>query len=289
MRHRFFYFLVVAFSFVWSSAFIAASIALRDTGPFVLLTIRFLISTVLLFPLCAFFGHGTFDRRTIVAGVVLGLLNNAIYLSLSFSALQTLRPEFVIVIVSCAPFATSLIAAAFGVEKLDGQTMAGIAIGFVGVVVVSGIGVEAPDWRGFAYAAIGTVAFAAGTVIFRRESGRLPVLQTNLWQSISGGLALLPIALYLGEPFVLPSVPTVAALLYLAVVVTIGGMGLWLILIRTSGAAVAASYHLMNPVFGIILSYLVLGAPLRAADFVGAALIAFGLTITMRARRAKPA
>jgi drug/metabolite transporter (DMT)-like permease len=38
----------------------------------------------------------------------------------------------------------------------------------------------------------------------------------------------------------------------------------------------------MNPAFGALLSALVLGTPLRAADFVGAAIIAAGLALTLR-------
>jgi drug/metabolite transporter (DMT)-like permease len=61
-------------------------------------------------------------------------------------------------------------------------------------------------------------------------------------------------------------------------------MGLWMILIRTSGAGAASSYHLLNPIFGALLSALILRAPLRAADFLGAGVVAFGLFLTIKAK-----
>ncbi|WP_035565362.1 hypothetical protein [Halomonas sp. KO116] len=45
---------------------------------------------------------------------------------------------------------------------------------------------------------------------------------------------------------------------YLLLAVTIGGMNLWLGLIRVSGTAMASKYHLLNPFFGVLLAYLIL-------------------------------
>jgi drug/metabolite transporter (DMT)-like permease len=60
-------------------------------------------------------------------------------------------------------------------------------------------------------------------------------------------------------------------------------MALWLILIRMSGATTASSYHLLNPVFGVLLSFAVFGTAMKPADFIGAAIIAAGLALTMLA------
>lgn len=53
--------------------------------------------------------------------------------------------------------------------------------------------------------------------------------------------------------------------------------------IRLSGASAASSYHLLNPFFGVLLAYLVLGEPLRMADFIDAMLIVTGLIFTTQA------
>ncbi|MDR5886303.1 DMT family transporter [Vreelandella janggokensis] len=280
--------LVVIFSIVWSSAFIAGAIALTDFDPFTLLTIRFLLSALLMLPICLSYGgfrlstHG--DRIAIRRGLLLGVLNNALYLGLSFAALQTVRPQVVIVIVSCAPLATSLLAAWWGVEPLSPMKLLGAALGLVGVVVISGVASGMPvDVWGILMAAGGMLAFASGTVFFRGQGAGLPVLQANFWQSIAGAVALLPMAMAFGQPLGVPSTATMIAIAHLVLVVTIGGMSLWLVLIRISGASTASSYHLLNPFFGVLLAYLILGEPLRMADFIGAALIVFGLLMTTQA------
>lgn len=273
--------LVIIFSMVWSSAFIAGAIALDDFDPFTLLTIRFLLSALLMLPFCLLGGGYIKNRTAISRGLLLGILNNALYLGLSFAALQTVRPQVVIVIVSCAPLATGLISAWWSVEPLSPIKLLGATLGLAGVVIISGItsGTTVDIW-GILMATAGMLAFASGTVFFRGRGASLPVLQANFWQSIAGTTALLPMALAFGQPLVVPSTNTVIAVAHLVLVVTIGGMSLWLVLIRVSGAATASTYHLLNPFFGVLLAYLILGEPLRTTDFIGAALIVFGLVLT---------
>lgn len=279
--------LVVIFSIVWSSAFIAGAMALNDFDPFSLLTIRFLLSALLMLPICLRSGglrlSGYRDRIAVRQGLLLGVLNNALYLGLSFAALQTVRPQVVIVIISCAPLATSLLSAWWGVELLSRIKLLGAAVGLAGVVVISGVasGAQIDAW-GVLMAVGGMLAFASGTVFFRGHGNDLPVLQANFWQSIAGAIALLPVAMMFGQPLVMPSAATMIAITHLVLIVTVGGMSLWLVLIRISGASTASSYHLLNPFFGVLLAYLILGEPLRMADFVGATAIVVGLLITAR-------
>lgn len=280
--------LVVIFSIIWSSAFIAGAIALTDFDPFTLLTLRFLLSALLMLPICISCGGFRWsareDRIAIQRGLLLGILNNAFYLGLSFAALQTVSPKIVIVIVSCAPLVTSLLSAWWGVEPLSPMKLLGAALGLVGVIVISGVASGMPvDIWGVMMATGGMLAFASGTVFFRGQGAGLPVLQANFWQSIAGAVALLPMAMAFGQPLTAPSTATIIAITHLVLVVTIGGMSLWLVLIRISGASTASSYHLLNPFFGVLLAYLILGEPLRITDFIGAGLIVIGLLLTTQA------
>lgn len=66
--------------------------------------------------------------------------------------------------------------------------------------------------------------------------------------------------------------------------VTIGGVALWLVLIRISGSGTASSYDLLNPFFGVLLSHLVLTTVLQPTDFLAATIIAAGLALTISAQ-----
>ncbi len=52
-----------------------------------------------------------------------------------------------------------------------------------------------------------------------------------------------------------------------------------LVLICISGASTGLNYQLLNPFLGVLLSYLILGEPLRMANFIGAGLIVSGLIL----------
>jgi drug/metabolite transporter (DMT)-like permease len=280
-----FYAIVAIFSALWSSAFVVGTIALEQYDPFTTLALRFVLSSILMAPFVLAQVSLLTEKRTMVAGGLLGLLNNAFYLGATFWALRTLRPELVVVVVSCAPFMTTLIAAALGLERLVLLKVVGIALGFVGVLVISGfVSTTPPDPFGLALAVGGTAAFSVGTVLFRSKAVALPILHLNFWQSTVAAFALLPMALAFDEPLSAPSLPVAAAIAYLAVMVTIGGMALWLVLIRISGAGTASSYHLLNPFFGVVLSHLVLNTVLQPTDFLAAAIIAAGLALTISAQ-----
>ncbi|UHC17882.1 DMT family transporter [Methylobacterium currus] len=272
---------IILFSLIWSSAFIAGSIALTSFDPYTLLTVRFAISVILIMIIIAVQRGNPIDLSAIKYGLALGALNNALYLGFSFAALQEVRPQVVIVIVSCAPLVTALLSAWSGVERISLKKLLGAGLGLAGVLIItaspSDVGI---DLKGVLLATVGMAAFATGTVLFRGKGTNMPVLQVNLWQSVSGAGLLFPISLVYGHSFGNTSINAILSLLYLIVVVTIGGMSLWMILIRKSGATTASSYHLLNPFFGAMLSYVVLGDPLRANDFAGAVLISLGLLLT---------
>ena len=268
----------IAFSLVWSSAFIAGKIALVRFDPATLLTLRFGLSALLLAPFASL--------GAARIGLIVGALNNALYLGLTFWALQLTRPVVVVAIVSCAPFVTGLVAAATGIERVRARQFLGFAVGVVGVGFITGFDFSGANAEGFTLAALGVCAFSVATLVIRAKAGGLPAPALTFWQSFAGAVLLAPIALANGGAraeigaggFLEPSV---YALVYLVIVATLIGMAMWIALVRLAGAARASACHLMNPFFGALLAWIVLGQPLRATDFLGAAAIAAGLVLAL--------
>ncbi|MBT3072141.1 DMT family transporter [Rhodomicrobium sp. Az07] len=272
---------VVLFSLLWSSAFVAGKIAVRDVDPILVLVLRFALGAAIMMPFCLR-DRTAWNTHIVKTGLLLGLLNNALYLGLNFSALAYTSPAVVVVIVSCAPFLAILFSTMLGHEQFDPVKTLGVLIGFSGVVFIIGFDVSKADAIGIALTLCGTTAFAIATVLFRGRASNLPVFPLNFWQSAVGAFALIPVFALKGFPAPTFTISAIFSTLYLAVVVTIGASVLWLLLIRWSGAASASSYHLLNPFWVVILSYIALGTPLKPGDFVGAAIIGAGLLLTTR-------
>lgn len=271
---------------IWSSAFVVGKIGLQYSDPYTLLTARFLLAALLLIPVClATMQHKVFGDRTLIRdALLLGVMNNVFYLGLTFTSLRYISPELVVIVVSCAPFVTTVIAGMLRIEKVSARSIAGIVIGFCGVLVITlARPVGTVDPLGLVLAFLGTVFFAAATIFYRNKATQHPPQQVNFWQSIIAFVLLLPFAATYASASssTTPSLPFAAAVVYLAVVVTIGGMWMWLYLIRRTGATTASSYHLANPVCGLLLSHLVFGSEFRLTDWIGAAVIVLGLfTVT---------
>ena len=276
--------LIILFSATWSSAFIAGKVAISELDPFAVLTLRFLLSVALLLPFCVRQSDHLRNRRAMRAGIQLGVLNNAIYLGLTFSALRFIRPELVVIVASTAPFLTTILAAMRSLERFNVRKVVEIATGFVGVLIITGVSsFTASDITGLALALTGTAAFSVATVYFRGSATGLSLVRLIFWQSFTGAATLMPLAFLFVRKSSAPSLPTAMAILYLSVVPTIGGMALWLFLIRKSGATTASAYHLLNPVFGFLLSHFILNTAIRQQDVIGAGIIAAGLVIKMSA------
>ncbi|QLA12475.1 DMT family transporter [Desulfolutivibrio sulfodismutans] len=280
--------LVALFSAVWSSAFIAGKIGTALLDPYSLLAWRFGLTALALSPLVLARGRAgqTGDIR---AGLVLGILYNALYLGLTFTALVSVSATLVILIVSCAPFATALFAAAAGQERLDAGKLLGVAAGFGGVAVIAlGQPMTRVTALGVGFAILGMLAFSLGTVLYRGRAVAGDAVRINFWQSVAGCAAMIPLCLAFGRPGTTATPELAAAVAYLALVVGVGGMGLWFLLIRVSGAATASAYHLLNPIFGLLFSHFLLGAAITARDVAGVGLICLGLAVAAR-RAAQPA
>lgn len=279
---------VVLFSLLWSSAFVAGKIAVADVNPLMVLVLRFMVGVILLLPFCLSFAakkQPLFDKKLMANGLLLGTLNNAVYLGLTFTALLYIPASLVVVIVSCAPFITLLLSRFFGLERIRLLQVAGIATGFTGVLIISGVSsLSGAGLTGIALAMGGTISFAVGTVYFRGRGQGVRLRDMNFWQSVAGVLVLAPFALNQENAFAWPSASAWLAIAYLALVVTVGGMALWFWLIKEDGPTAASSYHLMNPMFGVLLSSIFLGTSVTFTDLLGSVVIGLGLFMTMQKR-----
>lgn len=273
----------VLFSLIWSSAFVAGKLALTAIDPFSLLVLRFAAAGLMLFVFAAVTrGGAAFSRRLAIDGLWLGALNNAIYLGLSFKGLETVSPEATVLIVSTAPLMTTLISALTGGRRSWRQVV-GALIGFAGVFVVVGARLKGgEDPAGAILIVLGTLAFSIGTVAYARKGRDHDPVALNAVQTLSGAILLIPFAplsvssiVALGQPAVL------AAFVHLTVVVSIAGFLIWLWLLRRIGAAHAASFHLINPLFGIALSALIFGSPVLTTDLIGAVIVIAALGLVL--------
>jgi drug/metabolite transporter (DMT)-like permease len=283
---RFYTPLALAFSFLWASAFVGTKVAVQSSPPLFMMGFRFAIAGGVLLAVAAARGRPfPAARRAWGRLAVLGLLNHGLYLGLSAIALQSIASSTGAVLASTNPLMVALAALVVLRERLPALRAVGMLVAFGSVLLVMSARVQLGDSPG----AMGLILLAnacmvAGTILFKRwaPSGDLAVL--NAVQLLTASVALLVVSFAWEAPLerVRWDAGFVLSVAYLIVAVSWGAVLIWFYLLRSGDAGRASAFLFLNPVIGLFLGAVLLGDPLGAVDFVGAAGVALGIYLVQR-------
>lgn len=281
----------IVFSLLWSSAFIAGKYCLEYLPPLDVLSLRFLLAAALLFALCWWVkrsgqgGSGLADKRLWLHGMALGMLNYVLYLGFSYTGLQTIPPELVVLLVSTMPFVTTL-AVSCVKRKWSWLQWLAISLGFLGVYIVLSVRMPETGWSiGIAWVVLGMLALAGGTLFYQFTASRHQALPLTGIQNLFGGLILLPFSNPMQWPAAMAEPVFVLSLWYQVVVVSGVAMVMWFQLVRWFGSDNASAFHLLNPIFAAVLAWWFFGSDLGMADAAGTVLVVLALGMLNRLRR----
>jgi drug/metabolite transporter (DMT)-like permease len=103
------------------------------------------------------------------------------------------------------------------------------------------------------------------------------------------GCAVLVVATLLFEtPVITLTWPLILAFLYTCIVPGLMATWIWFKLVGRIGATRAATFHFLNPFFGVLIAALLLGETLGPRDIIGVAIIAVGI-LAVQISRQRPA
>jgi len=244
------------FALIWSSAFTSARIIVEAAPPLMSLSIRFAISGAIGIGIALALGQ-TFrlSRAQWRAVVIFGICQNAIYLGLNFVAMQTVEASLAAIIASTMPLLVALANWTYFKERLPVTGIAGLWAGFFGVALIMFQRADGgADIYGIVLCLIGAVALAAATLTVKSASsdGGNLLMIVGL-QMIVGALALVPPALAFETFAVTWSAPFVIAFVYTTLMPALAAPLIRLLLPGRPGPTRAATYHLLHPVFGVVL------------------------------------
>ena len=146
----------------------------------------------------------------------------------------------------------------FGQEKVTGRKILGCVIGFIGVVLVNLDGMNLSlTLTGEGFIFFSTVAYAFSSVFMKRYSaGENPVLLSG-YQFLIGGLVMVAAGLAMGGRLGVTGPLALPVLAYLALLSAIA-YTIWGLLLKYNPVSKVAVYGFMTPMFGVILSMLLL-------------------------------
>jgi drug/metabolite transporter (DMT)-like permease len=279
------FFLIAIFCTLWSSAFSVAKIAIVDCPPLLFLATRFFLAGAVMILAAAAYGQRLPARRDLAVLACLGVINNAIYLSLSYIGLGSISAGLAALIISANPILTALAATVVLGERMTWRKAIGLVLGFCGValIVQSRLvgGAESTLGVVLTFAALFTLVTA--TILFKRLAPRGGLWIGSGIQNMAGAIAVAPFALSLESVnSITPSWQLLVALAYVALGVSIIGLLVWFYLLTVVGATVASSYHFLTPPLGIFFGWLLLGEHIAIFDLLGIVPVAYGIYLVTR-------
>ncbi len=277
------------FVLVWSSGYIAGPYGVEAMSPLMLVAVRFVLATVIAWVLARSFRGPLRVTRTDAIRIGLsGFILNAVQFGAMYLAFDAgLGATLASLMHSLSPVLTALLAAAFLGERLTRLQVLGFLIGVGGVLLVLGPDVDqAGGLFGIVCGLISVLGLSVGT-LGQRWIGHAPdPLWSGTIQFAVAAPPLLVLALVVeGTDVVRDPAAAGVALVYLAVVNSILGLGLLGILVRARGAGAAASVFFLMPPVTAVLAWLILGETLNAREIVGLVVTVVGVAAATRSRR----
>ena len=261
----------VIFVVLWSTGFIATKYVLHNAEPLTYLAIRMALVVGLMAIIAAIAQPKWPDLKGIGHSIVAGLLVHGFYLGGTAVAISLSIPAGLSALIpGLQPILTSTLANRWLGERVTPLQWTGLLLGLAGVVLIlhnrpmSG---EA-GWGWFA-SGVSLVSITLGTLYQRRYCNAIDWRAGNLVQYIAVAI-FFALAAWLFENNVVHwTHEFILALIWLAVVLSIGSIGLLYWLIRRSAATSVASLFYLVPAVTAIMAYVLFGERLDAIAIAG--------------------
>jgi len=278
----------ISFSFIWSSAFTSAKILVTAASPLMVLSLRFFISGLLGIALARMLGQKIqLNKGEWTVVVIIGISQNAIYLAFNFIAMQWIEASLAAIIASLLPLVVAAVCWIFLGEKTGFKGMLGLIVGFGGVLVIMLDKLSSSNASlGMTLCLIAVAALAGATLYV----GRMMSLNKNVvmivgLQMLVGSITLFPFSLIFETWSIEWSTSFVLAFLYTTLVPGLFGTLIWFFLVRRIGPVKAATFHFLNPFFGVLVAALILSEPLSISDGIGVTIIMAGILLVQLSRK----
>lgn len=270
----------------WGSCFVAITIALKDAPVLWLAALRALVAGAAVGILVGIQRVPIpRDARTWALIACLGLLNVALGFATMFAAAAGLSTGIASVLANAQPLLILLPAWWLYSERPSPSAIAAIAVGFTGLLIVvlpAGLGTGA--WVALTSAA----ATTAGTLISRIVHAD-PRFVAAAQLLIGGAVLAATATLAEGPPRIDWTLPFILSLLFLSLIGTAATTVAWFAETRRARLDTLAAWTLLVPVYGILLSQLLMHEAPGLWGWVGTGVVLISMGLLAVESRRRPA
>lgn len=272
------------FAALWASAATATKVGLLESQPLVIAVVRFGMGAFIMLFIAHIVKRYRLPQKNEWQQIaVYGLLNITIYLGFYVIAMQTVSAGIGSLAIATNPVYISFLSVFFLKQKLTNAVILAIIICMIGVVCAA--------WPLFKDATVTTsgllillfsmLSYSVGAIYFSsKQWNGLSLFTINGWQTLLGGLFLLPFTLFFykdqdnhfNKTFWL-------SVAWLAIPVSIVAVQLWLWLLQTN-AVRAGLWLFLCPLFGFVFAAWWMKEKISVYTVIGVVIVVAGLLLS---------
>lgn len=272
------------FVLLWATGFIGAKLGLPDAPPLKFLLWRFLIVIVLMGAI-ALACRARWPRgMQIVHVAIAGVLLQAVYLGGVFTAIDLgLSAGLSALIVGLQPVLTAVSGPLVG-ERVSPRQWSGLALGLAGVAMVvwHKLGFAGFGWQAIAACVAALIGITVGTLYQKRHCGEQDLRTQSVIQFIAAGAVLAPLSFWFETRTVNWSANLTFAVLWLALVLSLGAIPLLMLMIRRGAATAVSSLMYLVPPVTALMAYFLFDEQLTMLSLLGMGVAVLGVALVVR-------
>lgn len=267
----------------WGLNFPATALALQHFPPLLMVALRFslvAIPTLFLIP-----RPQVRLRWLLGTGLGIGVLQFAfLYLGMAAGMPAGLAS---LVLQASAPF-TVLLAGIFLAERISRRQVVGIVLAVAGLATIAVHRGETAALLPVVLTLAGALGWAIGNVCSRKAAAPNP-FHLTLWMSVVPPLPMLAVSLLVEGPqriatalttaFTVQALPAVLGLLYIVVIATLLGYGIWNTLLSRYPSSSVAPFSMLVPIVGVLSSWVMFGERIDGVEALAGVAVVGGVLI----------
>jgi len=269
--------LALGLAVAWGVNFVVIEVGLDHFPPLLFSALRFLVAAV---PAILLLRHPGVPWRWVgLVALTLGIVK----FGLLFTGMAAgMPPGLSSLVLQTQAVFTAVFAVVLLGERLTARQVAGLAVAIAGIGLIA-VDLGATSPVGAFVLVIGAAAMWGVSNVAVRRASPPDMLRFMVWVSALATLPLFALSAIVEGPRrdwdALRTAPWSAAgaVVYVGLVATVAGFGIWGYLIRTYSASAVAPFSLLVPVFGMGTSALLLGEEISPLKLLAGGLIIAGV------------
>lgn len=268
----------------WGVSSSIVKIALREVPPSTLALIRFIIASIILHIITkALYPNVHLEKKDRKGIVLCGLVGVTIYFIFENYGLSMINAANATIILASIPLFTIAMDRIINKTPIGIKKGIGVIMSMVGVIMVIGnsisVNTEFKEVIGSLLMLGAAVCWVIYALLNKPLEGKYPIIFLTAYQSLYGGLFLIPFALFERKGWGPISLTSWLCIFYLALFCSALCYYLYLYALKGLGATQTNVYINLMPFIGVFAAYFILGERLYMLQLLGGLVVLAGILI----------